>query len=182
MPRCGWRCCITWRRDRRCGVIYTYQYEGESYTLRLEAQGDGRFVALIGGENIPLEAHRLRDDGWLLVIDGRQAVVYSGAQGNVRYLHFDGQEYTLTAVEARGGRRRGTAGEGDLTAQMPGQVLDVLVGEGQAVTRGQTLVILEAMKMEIRVSAPGDGQVQRVLVKKGDVVERGQHLVEIVSR
>jgi biotin carboxyl carrier protein len=61
---------------------------------------------------------------------------------------------------------------------MPGQVVDVLVAEGETVTRGQTLVILEAMKMEIRAAAPADGRVKRLLVGKGDVVERGQHLVE----
>ncbi|MBL8165981.1 MAG: acetyl-CoA carboxylase biotin carboxyl carrier protein subunit, partial [Anaerolineae bacterium] len=47
------------------------------------------------------------------------------------------------------------------------------------VTRGQALVVLEAMKMEIRASAPGDGRVKRLLVKAGDVVERGQPLLEI---
>jgi biotin carboxyl carrier protein len=61
-------------------------------------------------------------------------------------------------------------------------VREVLVAEGDTVQRGQTLVILEAMKMEIRVAAPGDGQVRRLLVRQGDVVERGQRLVEIEAK
>ena len=60
---------------------------------------------------------------------------------------------------------------------MPGQVTVVLVKAGDETTRGQTLLILEAMKMEIRVTAPADGHVQQVMVQSGDVVERGQHLV-----
>jgi len=66
-----------------------------------------------------------------------------------------------------------------LTAQMPGQVRALLVAKGDSVTRGQTLVILEAMKMEIRVAAPSDGKISRVNVQQGEVVERGQTLVEI---
>jgi methylmalonyl-CoA carboxyltransferase 1.3S subunit len=53
------------------------------------------------------------------------------------------------------------------------------VSEGDTVERGQTLVILEAMKMELRVTAPEAGRVKRLLVQMGDVVERGQALVEI---
>ena len=62
---------------------------------------------------------------------------------------------------------------------MPGLVLDVLVNEGDPVAKGDTLVLLEAMKMELRISAPGDGRVAKVLCQAGQVVERGQVLVEI---
>ena len=62
---------------------------------------------------------------------------------------------------------------------MPGQVREVFVRAGDAVKSGQTLLLLEAMKMEIRVSAPADGRVKRLLVQAGDVVDRGQRLVEM---
>ena len=62
---------------------------------------------------------------------------------------------------------------------MPGRVLDVLVAAGDAVKRGATLVLLEAMKMELRIQAAADGQVTRIHVKPGEVVERGQVLVEV---
>jgi biotin carboxyl carrier protein len=62
---------------------------------------------------------------------------------------------------------------------MPGVVLEVLVGQGDYVERGQTLVLLEAMKMELRISAPCAGYVRRVHCTEGQVIERGQKLVEI---
>jgi biotin carboxyl carrier protein len=62
---------------------------------------------------------------------------------------------------------------------MPGQVTRVLIAEGDPVQRGQPLIILEAMKMEIKIAAPHDGRVAKVLVKPGQVVERGQALIEI---
>jgi biotin carboxyl carrier protein len=60
---------------------------------------------------------------------------------------------------------------------MPGQVRAVNVGEGEAVTKGQTLLLLEAMKMEIRIQAPMDGVVKKLFVKQGQTVEREQILV-----
>ena len=62
---------------------------------------------------------------------------------------------------------------------MPGRVLDVLVRAGDVVRKGDTLVLLEAMKMELRIAAPADGSVVHVRCAAGDVVERGQVLVEL---
>ncbi len=65
---------------------------------------------------------------------------------------------------------------------MPGIVRRVLVAEGQLVARGEALLLLEAMKMEIRISAPEDGVVRRVAVSAGQAVERGQELVQLAPR
>jgi biotin carboxyl carrier protein len=160
-------------------VIYTYERGGQTYTIRLERGPDGRYRATIGETTYTFSAQPTPDGGWTLALeDGERVLVYGAAAGRERYVHAGGEHFTLTVPEARGGRRSGGGGAGDLTAQMPGQVVDVLVAEGETVTRGQTLVILEAMKMEIRAAAPADGRVKRLLVGKGDVVERGQHLVE----
>jgi biotin carboxyl carrier protein len=64
---------------------------------------------------------------------------------------------------------------------MPGQVRAVNVSEGDSVTKGQTLLLLEAMKMEIRVQAPSDGIVKKLFVKQGQTVEREQILIEVES-
>ncbi|NDJ62755.1 MAG: acetyl-CoA carboxylase biotin carboxyl carrier protein subunit, partial [Chloroflexi bacterium] len=72
----------------------------------------------------------------------------------------------------------GAAG-GKITAQMPGQIREVLVSVGESVARGQTLLLLEAMKMEIRVTAAADGVVSQIAVQAGAVVERGQMLAEV---
>ena len=66
-----------------------------------------------------------------------------------------------------------------LEAAMPGLVRGVLVKAGDSVERGQALVLLEAMKMEIRVSAPHAGKVAKVLVAPGETVDRGQRLIEL---
>jgi len=64
---------------------------------------------------------------------------------------------------------------------MPGKVLAVNVAAGDAVTRGQRLVLLEAMKMETPLLSPGDGTVSEVKVAVGDKVAPGQVLVVIAE-
>ena len=68
---------------------------------------------------------------------------------------------------------------GVVSAPMPGKVLRVLVGEGESVSVGQGLLILEAMKMENEIPSPKDGVVKRILIKEGDTVDTGQPLIEI---
>jgi biotin carboxyl carrier protein len=161
-------------------MTFSYQHGGETYTVTLERLPDGRFRAAVGERSYIVDARVLKDGAWLLALDGERTTAYLAAQGNTRYVYANGQTHTLSLPELRANRRRGAgAGSGDLMAQMPGQVMDVLVSEGDTVERGQTLVIMEAMKMELRVTAPGNGRVKRLLVKTGDVVERGQALVEI---
>ena len=68
------------------------------------------------------------------------------------------------------------AGE-QITAPMPGTVMSVKVSNGQAVKKGDVLVVLEAMKMENEIYAPCDGTVAAVNVSNGDAVESGKVLV-----
>ena len=66
-----------------------------------------------------------------------------------------------------------------MTAPMPGTVLDVKVSVGQAVQAGETVVVLEAMKMENEIVAPQDGTVASINVHKGDTVNSGDTLVSM---
>ncbi len=66
----------------------------------------------------------------------------------------------------------------NIKAPMPGLVLNILVGEGAAVKKGDALLVLEAMKMENILKSPADGTVKKVSVKKGMAVEKNQILIE----
>ncbi|HVU10979.1 MAG TPA: biotin/lipoyl-containing protein [Phototrophicaceae bacterium] len=152
-----------------------YQSGGTTYTISLQPLGAGTFRATIGDRVLTVAAQAV-DGGWLIVLDGQQIRVYAAARGGERWVSAGGETFTLTVPETR---RRAAGGSADLTAQMPGQVRSLNVQPGESVQKGQTLLVLEAMKMEIRVAAPADGRIRRLLVKAGDVVDRGQRLVEM---
>ncbi|TVR21271.1 MAG: biotin/lipoyl-binding protein [Anaerolineaceae bacterium] len=156
-----------------------YQHGEQTHDVRLEPRPDGTFIAHIDGETRHVRITQLADGGlFIKALDADSgAVAYTARDDSARYAHVNGQDYTLSVMT--GGRRRSSAaGSGDLTAQMPGQVVDVLVNAGDRVAAGQTLLILEAMKMEMRVTAPDDGTVTAVSVQTGDVVARGQQLID----
>ena len=69
--------------------------------------------------------------------------------------------------------------QGSASSPMPGQVLKILVSEGQRVVAGEALLILEAMKMEQTIRAASDGVVESVKVKTGQIVSPGDVLVQI---
>lgn len=81
----------------------------------------------------------------------------------------------------RGYKPSGLSGgaEGEMLTQMPGKVVKILVKEGDEVKKGQTLIILEAMKMENEIKCGLDGIVKSINVKEGDALESGFLMMEV---
>ena len=100
-------------------------------------------------------------------------------------VNVNGTAYEVTVEEVKGGAAPApvaapAAGAGEqITAPMPGTILDVKVTAGQAVKSGDVLMILEAMKMENEIMAPHDGTITSVATTKGSSVERGTLLCPI---
>jgi biotin carboxyl carrier protein len=158
---------------------YTYDYNGTTYTVNLERQPDGKLKATIGGVEYLLTASQIASGGWLMRINGERFLAHTAADKEARYVHLNDTQFKLEKSEGRRRKGKGTSSSGDLTAEMPGQVIDVRVAEGDTVQAGDVLVVLEAMKMEIRITAPYNGMVVKVFVQKGAVVDRGQHIIEL---
>jgi acetyl-CoA carboxylase biotin carboxyl carrier protein len=66
-----------------------------------------------------------------------------------------------------------------IKAELAGNLWKIVVREGQQVAADETLMILESMKMEIPVNAPGPGRVTKIHVKEGETVQEGQLLAEV---
>lgn len=89
-----------------------------------------------------------------------------------------GPEAPLSTGTAKGGRPK-PGGPGDVTTPVPGRVVKVLVTEGTRVAAGDPVLVIEAMKMENRVTAPTDGTVKAIHVKEGDSVNSDETLIQL---
>lgn len=150
----------------------------DNTTLDLTPSGKGYAIAL-DDKTVGVEILRAENGRLDLLIDGERVAAYVSSDNAKRWVTVNGQTFLLT--KSSGAKRRGAGGDqaSGLTAPMPGLVRSVNVVEGESVTKGQTLLVLEAMKMEIRIHAPMDGVVKSLAVKQGQTVEREQVLVEI---
>lgn len=159
---------------------YTYQHGRDTYTVDIEKTSEG-YRAILNGQEYPLRIIRAETGALTFEIGDHPETVFYAADGPHRWVAVDGRTFQLTYASGSQSRRDGhvRSGEKEILAPMPGHVRAVQVAEGSAVTQGQTLFILEAMKMEIRIQAPRSGQVARVAVKQGQSVEREQLLAEI---
>ena len=121
-------------------------------------------------------------DGVLCIIDNgiRQRCQYH-RDGDSLYLQAFGESWSVTDLTHQPAAGANGTGSGRIQASMDGAIIDVLVEPGQTVRQGETLVILEAMKMEHPVKADCDGVVSQVLTNKGDQVKRNQLLAEITT-
>ena len=117
---------------------------------------------------------------YAVTIDGQREIVYVAGKGAARSAFCRGEVFaatdTTTNETARPIRRDATEA---LTAPMPAKVLKVLVTTGASVRKGETLVILEAMKMELPLRASGDATVKAVHCREGALVQPETVLIEL---
>lgn len=127
--------------------------------------------------------HRVTIAGSVITVDGEPVTVprraWAVASGDTRWVFLDGEVFEFEVQ--RQGRRRATTHEGSLSAPMPATVIRVNSTAGAAVRRGDTLIVLEAMKMELPVRAPADGTVKAVHCREGQLVQPGVPLVDFES-
>jgi len=122
-----------------------------------------------------------------LIVDGKSHEGYVRPdEDDTLHVLLHGRLYLVSIVDEREKRLRAAAGGGvaetgefRLKAPMPGLVVAIPVAEGQAVKKGQVLIVLESMKMQNELKAPRDGVVNRIKVKAGESVEQKQSLLSV---
>ena len=125
-----------------------------------------------------VEVLAVRDEEIELRADGRTHIVPYVVQGSTIFFAFDGETYAAEVAD-KGARAKARHREQSTSAPMPGQVLKILVRQGDVVAKGAPLLILEAMKMEHQITAPLDGTVTAINCKEGELVQPGVDLVEV---
>ncbi len=118
--------------------------------------------------------------GWLIVNDaGRQRRVAIASDRVATWVFHDGRVWKIDTQVNDGRPRRKGRGESSVMAPMPATVVAITAVPGQAVKEGDTVIVLEAMKMELPIKAPRAGVVKTVNCTKGELVQPGVNLVEL---
>lgn len=153
-------------------VVVQVERRGEHYRVRVDGREHEVLVKRVAAEALDL------------ILDGREVRALVARDGGRRFVRLDEDDPVTLERLPRGATARpapagGSGAEETLEAGMDGRVAAVLVREGDRVEKGATLVVLEAMKMEMRVVAPHRGRVRSLGCRVGEVVERGRVLVAL---
>lgn len=158
-----------------------------NYTMILETCSRNQIVASIDG-NLCKAVFHLQEEGRLEInIEGKHSLCWVSADEPGRILvshdgfNFEVQRLDILPLQQEfSNAESSTAGEnGDIVSPMPGRVIKIEVQEGQAVVKGDLLMVVEAMKMENRILCPMDGEVERINVNVGDLVDGSTRLVHL---
>ncbi len=150
------------------------------FDYRVETQGELVRVDLGGNEIELTVTTQDGQQGWCTTSDGSLHSFAWAWAGNSLELWLDGDVFIFERVERRARSDRETSvGGSDILALMPGTIKQILVAPGDSVKRGQTVIIMESMKMELTIAAHRDGVVKRIPVEQGGQVEKGMRLLEL---
>jgi len=165
---------------------YMVTVDGEEFDIELEYRS-GDSLVRVNGKEVKVARHELGESRALLLINGcaHEVDVRSNGADSGRTVLMKGQEIAAEIEDFNLAQLRKVAGlnndsflEQTVRAPMPGMVLDILVKAGGTVTKGQPILIIEAMKMENVIKAQGAGVVRKILVQSGVSVEKEDKLLE----
>ena len=184
-PSSPWNMKSSWRAGGREPYrVHLRNHKGEVTEIRIAAK-ENSFQILNATEQIYVTVSQ---KGNLLELNwskgdmnglGRQLLVLHH-ENQLVAVHEHGREF-FRRVDPLFFEKQEEKGERRLSAPMPGNVIRVLVKAGERVSRGQQLLVIEAMKMEHAIVAPADGVVEKVLFNTGDLVQNGSELIEFTQ-
>jgi geranyl-CoA carboxylase alpha subunit len=168
-----------WRNNASVPLHYRIGLEDQDWQVELNALPDQPYRLTVGARTLHLKVIQC-DGRWAtLDIDGiRQRHAYRLDAGQLWLSTRPGSLRLIDRTQALVSSQASISG-GTLKAPMDGAIVDVLVSEGSPVSKGQLLVVLEAMKMEHPLKSGIDGVLKRLQVRVGDQVKNRQILLEV---
>ncbi|MVV48902.1 acetyl/propionyl/methylcrotonyl-CoA carboxylase subunit alpha [Pseudomonas sp. PB120] len=172
-PRAGWR------NNASVPLTYRIGREDQDWPVELNAVPGEPYRIQVGTRTLELQVIQSDGQRATLMIDGiRRCHAYRLEAGQLWLFTGPGSLRLVDRTHALVSTQAGVS-SGTLKAPMDGAIVDVLVSEGSLVTKGQLLVVLEAMKMEHPLKSGIDGVLKRLQVQVGDQVKNRQILLEV---
>ena len=155
-----------------------FEIDGVLHEVVPVRRADG--VEIRFGERTRRAGLRQLGDGEAIVtLDGRPERVWIATQGDDVFVHARGRAWQVTAVDDVDAAHGHGAADDTVISPMPGTVVGVSVVPGSAVKRGETLIVIESMKLETAIKSPRDGVVATLPLAPGATFDRGAILATL---
>ncbi len=162
---------------------FEYSYDDNTYTVRIDGNSSGEYKAVIADKKYEFNASDISPNEFSILMDKKNTKAYVAESDDTIFVHIGGSIIHLKKSDSDnsgfGGAGGGFGAKDEISTPMPGKVVKILVGEGDRVEAGQSLVIVESMKMENEIKSPTAGEVAAVNFKDGDLVEPGQTIIKL---
>jgi 3-methylcrotonyl-CoA carboxylase alpha subunit len=168
----GWRMNGTYQR------ILAFSSEAGEQPIQLSYRRDALWLTA-GESAVALQDISVSQAAVQVRMDGLQLQGHVVRQQDIFHVFHAGHHWQILWRDPIAHAGEGEADEGRLTAPMPGKIIALLVNAGERVVKGTPLLIMEAMKMEHTINAPGDGTVSELLYAVGDQVDEGAQLLSL---
>jgi biotin carboxyl carrier protein len=161
-------------------MVYEISIDGKAYRLELE-RADAGWRCRLEGRDIAMDAVLVRRDVLSVLIEGKAYEVKRERSPADMHLWVGCERYLAELRDPKSLRGRRGAGSDEkgpqkLLAPMPGKVVRLLIGEQQVVEAGQSILVVEAMKMQNEIKSPKKGRVQKIVTAEGASVNAGDVL------
>ena len=170
---------LGWHSAHEFPTDFKLRWRDTDYEIELLVQGGRSFRVDVGSERVQIELRNMAEGAFDYTSDGVQARGRMARNGDVIWLTAEGVTHPYTDLTFAPAEGAAPGSDGRIMAHSDGKIVAVNVAPGDAVEKGKTLVVLEAMKMEFQLSTPVPGTVKNVSVKAGDQVKARQLLVEL---
>ena len=162
---------------------YKLKINDETVSVDVENNADDAIHAVMGEKPFDVKYAAIDPHRIHLKVNGQGVNAYVADGKDGKWIAIRGKTYFVQDADVQEQtatrKKNGSAGPTEVTPPMPAVVIAVSVAEGDAVKKGQAVVIVSAMKMETTLAAPFDGTVKKVNVAEGDKVMPGDILVDI---
>jgi len=163
---------------------FEFNHKGDTYRITVQKDKDRIIEAKIGNTSLKAQLTLQKEHQLSFMIGEKSYVADFAANADTVYVHLNGEQFRFNLPGRHDEQQfsdNRAAGRDNLilSAPMPGNVLKLNVSEGDSVTEGQNLAILEAMKMEHALVSALDGRVKKIYVAENDLVEAGARIIEL---
>jgi len=170
---------LGWHNSHETPAEFKLKWRDTEIVLDVQVHDGHLFTTEVGEAKVQVDVVRRDAGSFDYVADGTRGRAYFARGGDQVHVCADGRTYGFVDRTYAAAEAGGAGSDGRITAHSDGKIVAVHVQPGDAVKKGQTLVVLEAMKMEFQLATPVDGTVASVSVASGAQVKGRQLLVQV---